>query len=104
MLFHVTIRHDAAHCPEFHPELMPKTMESLQNIETVAEKYGVKVYGLYNALPDDHVEFFIGEADSPAALAMYLSEAIPYGEADTETHAVVGVDELRAAAQAMSGT
>jgi hypothetical protein len=103
MLFHVTIRHDAAHCPGFHPELMPKAIDALENIEATAAQFGVTVNGLYNALPD-HVEYLIAEADSPAALAMYLSEAVPYGEADTETHAVVGVDELRAAARAMSST
>ncbi len=99
MLFHVTIRHQAAHCPGFHPELMPEAMESLSNLEANAEKFGVKVHGFYSALPD-HVDFFIGEAKSPAPLAMYLSEALPYGEADTTTHAVVGTGELIAATQA----
>jgi hypothetical protein len=98
MLFHVTIRHDAADCPGFNPELIPRAVESLQNLDAVAEKFGVKVHGLYNALPD-HVEYLLCESESPAALAMYLVEALPYGRADTETRAVVGAEELLAAAR-----
>lgn len=103
MLFHVTITHDARECPGFNPEVMPRAIDRLRNVHAVAEKFGVKVHGLYNALPD-HVEYLVCESASPAALAMYLTEAVPYGRADTETHAVVDVDELLAAAQAMTGS
>jgi hypothetical protein len=103
MLFHVTIRHDAEDCPGFNPEVRPRAIESLQNLHALAEKFGIKVHGLYNALPD-HVEYLVCESVSPAALAMYLTEAVPYARADTETHAVVDADELLAAAQAMAQT
>lgn len=99
MLFHVTIRHDAAHCPGYNPELMPKAIETLLDLRATADKFGVKVHDLYNALPD-HVEYLVCEADDPSALAIYLSEAMAYLNADTETHAVVGADDLLATARA----
>jgi hypothetical protein len=37
MLFHVAIRHDAAECPGFNPELMPRAIDSLQNRHALAE-------------------------------------------------------------------
>ena len=40
-------------------------MESLENLDSVAEKFGVKVHGLYNALPD-HVEYLLCEAPGGA--------------------------------------
>ena len=103
MLFHVTITHDAADCPGFNPEFIPRAIESLQNLDAVAEKFGVKVHGLYNALPD-HVEYLLCEAESPVALAIYLTEALPYRRADTETRAVAGADELLVAARERAGT
>jgi hypothetical protein len=98
MLFHVTITHNAAHCPGFNANLVPRAVESLESLDGLADKFGVQVHGLYNALPD-HVEFLVCEADSPAVLAMFLAEAVPYGEIDTETRAVVTADELLAAAR-----
>jgi hypothetical protein len=103
MLFHVTIKHDAAECPGFNPEVRPMAIESLQNLHAVADKFGVKVHGFYNALPD-HVEYLVCESPSPAALAMYLTEALPYGRPDTETRAIVEAEELLAAARAMAPT
>lgn len=98
MLFHVTITHTAADCPGFNAHLVPKAIESLQQLHVVADKHGVTVHGLYNALPD-HVEYLICEADSPAVLAMYLTEALPYKHADTETRAVATADQLLVAAR-----
>ena len=102
MLFHVTITHDAARCPGFNADLVPKAVESLENLHGLAEKFGARVHGLYNALPD-HVEFLLCEADSPTALAMFLGEALPYGQADTDTRAVVTAEELLAAARQRAG-
>ena len=94
MLFHVTMRHDAAHCPGFHPELMPRAVAALESLDQVAARHGVRVRGLYNALPD-HIEYLIVEADSPGNVATFISEANPYGEiAEIETKAVVDVDQL----------
>ena len=73
-------------------------VESLENLPALAEKFGVKVHGLYNALPD-HVEYLVCDADSPAVLAMFLADALPYGQVDTETRAVVTADELLSAAR-----
>ncbi len=98
MLFHVTIRHEAEHCPGYDEDLVPEAIASLENLHRVAESFGVKVHGLYNALPD-HIEFLICESDSPAALAMYLTRALPYRRVDTDTRAVVGIDDLLAAAR-----
>lgn len=103
MLFHVTINHDSAECPGFNPDVRPKAIESLQNLHVLADKFDVRVHGLYNALPD-HVEYLVCDAASPAALAMYLAEALPYSRPHTETRAVVDADELLAAAQAIAGT
>ncbi len=98
MFFHVTIRHESADCPGFHADLVPGAIESLENLHAVAEKFGVRVHGLYNALPD-HVEYLICESDSPATLALYLTKALPYGRADFDTQAVVTADELLVAAR-----
>jgi uncharacterized protein with GYD domain len=98
MLFHVTIRHDAARCPGYNPSLVPRAIESLQDLRTTADKFGVKVHDLYNALPD-HVEYLVCEADDPSTLAFYLSEAMGYLSPDTETHAVVGANDLLSAAR-----
>lgn len=98
MLFHVTITHDAAQCPGFNADLVPKAVESLENLHGLAETFGVQVHGLYNALPD-HVEYLVCEAESPAVLAMFLVEALPYGQVDTDTRAVVTADELLSAAR-----
>lgn len=103
MLFHVTITHEAADCPGFNPQLIPRAIESLQNLDTLAETFGVKVHGLYNALPD-HVEYLVCESDSPAALAIFLAEALPYGRADTETRAVLAAEELLVVASERAGT
>ena len=101
MLFHVTITHDAAHCPGFNRDLLPRAIDSLHDLHVTAGKFGVKVHGLYNALPD-HLEYLVCDAESPAALAAYLGESLPYGQADTETHAVVEAGELLATAQALT--
>lgn len=89
--------------PGFNSEVRPKAIESLQNLHALADKFGIKVHGLYNALPD-HVEYLVCESASPAALAMYLTEALPYGRPDTEAHVVVDADQLLAAAQAIANT
>jgi hypothetical protein len=98
MLFHVTITHGAGDCPGFNAHLLPKAIESLQQLHVVAERCGVTVHGLYNALPD-HVEYLVCEADGPPSLAMFLTDALPYGHADTETRAVATADELLVAAR-----
>ncbi len=101
MLFHVTSRHDAAHCPGFHPELMPHIIEVLENIDQIAARHGVKVHGLYNAAPE-HVEFLIAEADSPMNIAAFLGDANPYGEfAEMNATPVTTADDLLVAARQM---
>ncbi len=101
MLFHGTMRHDGAHCPGFHPELMPHIIEALENIDQIAARHGVKVHGLYNAAPE-HVEFLIAEADSPMNIAAFLGDANPYGEfAEMNATPVTAADDLLAAARQM---
>ena len=87
MLFHVTITHDAAHCPGHHPEMMPKATESLQNMDATAAKFGVTVVGYWSGLPD-HVDFLVVDAPGNAPLAAFLSACLPYDEADYDTSAV----------------
>ena len=63
-------------------------------LDATAAQFGVKIIGLYNALPD-HVEFLIAEAENAAAIAMFLSTANPYGEiAETVTKSVVTHTQL----------
>ncbi len=92
MLFHVTMRHDAANCAGLHPEIREKAMAAFRDYHATAEKYGVTVKGMYNALPN-HVEFLVAEADGPAELAFFLSEATPY-EVDFETYAVMPLEQM----------
>ena len=64
MLFHVTLTHDAAHCPGYHPELMPVWVEGFEKRDELAQRFGVKVRSILNGTPD-HVVYVIGEADRP---------------------------------------
>ncbi len=52
MLFHVTLIHDAAHCPGYHQELMPPWLEAIEKKDEIAERLGVKVHNILNAAPD----------------------------------------------------
>ena len=42
MLFHVTLEHDAAHCPGYHRDLMPVWIEGFENREELEKGLGSK--------------------------------------------------------------
>ena len=92
MLFHVTLGHDAAHCPGYHPELMPTVLEALGQKDEIAERLGVKVHMVLNAAPD-HIFYIIGEAGRPMAMAMFLSQLMPMEQADIRMQAVETIED-----------
>ncbi|MFQ5925208.1 MAG: hypothetical protein ACE5IE_04360 [Dehalococcoidia bacterium] len=64
MLFHVTLVHDSAHCPGYHPEMGPSLFKALAKKDEIAGHFGVKIHSILNAAPD-HVIYVIAEAERP---------------------------------------
>ena len=95
MLFHVTLVHDAAHCPGYHPELMPVWVEGFEKREELARGLGVKIHSILNAAPD-HVTYVIGEADRPMQMAVFVSQLIPSEQAELKMTAVEEVEDVLA--------
>ncbi|PKB77907.1 MAG: hypothetical protein BZY88_20495 [SAR202 cluster bacterium Io17-Chloro-G9] len=95
MLFHVTLGHDAAHCPGYHPELMPVWIEGFEKREELARGLGVKIHSILNAAPD-HVVYVIGEADRPMQMAMFVSQFLPTEQAEIKMNAVEDVADTLA--------
>ena len=102
MLFHVTLVHDGAHCPGFHPELRPKLFEALEKREELAKRHSVKIHSLLSAAPE-HVEFLIAEAQTPFAVAMFLSELYPFELSQIDVKAVISVEEMESVGRQMFG-
>ena len=91
-LFHITLVHDGAHCPGYHPEMQPALLQALEKREEIAGRYGVKIRTMLNAAPD-HVIFVIAEADSPMQLAGCLTELLPFEQAEIRTHFVITFED-----------
>lgn len=102
MLFHVTMRHDAAHCPGYRPELAQAAVANLERLDELAAQFGVTVQGYYNAAPA-HREFLVAEAESTGALALFISNAIPYPLEEIDAVAVLDRQALLDLARAESG-
>ena len=100
MLFHVTLIHDGAHCPGYHPELMPSAVESFAKREEIAKSLGVKLHSVLNAAPD-HVMYVIGEADRPMQMATFVGQMMPLEQAEIRMHAVENLDDSIAYIQDM---
>ncbi len=95
MLFHVTLIHDAAHCPGYHQELMQPWMDGLKKKDEIAKRLGVKVHSILNAAPD-HIVYVIAEADRPMQVAMFVSELLPTEQAEIHMHAVETFEDTAA--------
>ncbi len=102
MLFHVSLIHDGAHCPGFHPELRPKLMESMEKREEIARRHNVKIHAFYSVAPE-HLDILILEAETPFALGWFIAELWPYELAKIEAKAVVPLEEMEAVARQMMG-
>ena len=100
MLFHVTLTHDAAHCPGYHPEVMPSVVEAFTKREEIAQRLGVKVHSVLNAAPG-HVIHVIAEADRPMAVAQFVVQMLPIEQADIQMSAVEPLEDSIAFVQAM---
>ncbi len=101
-LFHVTVWHDAAHCPGFHRELMGPVIEALESREEIASRYGVTLVGFYSGAPE-HRDFLIVEAETPMSVATFTTEMLPYGEIEKyDVTPVTPADELLEAARRMA--
>ena len=100
MLFHLTLVHDAAHCPGYHPELIPTMMESMSKREDLAQSLGVKIHSILNAAPD-HVFYAIGEADRPMQMAMFVARLMPLEQAEIRMHAVETIEDTESFIRSM---
>ena len=103
MLFHVTMTHDAAHCPGFHRGLAPKLIEAVEKREETAKRCDVKIHSFLSAAPE-HFEILIAEAESSFDIAMLVSQLYPFELAQIDVKAVNTMDEVVAKVkQMMSG-
>ena len=102
MIFLVQLRHDGAHCPGYHRELMPVWVEGLEKREELAQQSGVKIIGLYSALPE-HLEIAIVEADSGASVAFFVSQYIPTEQAEITMTTITPVEQVVEMARQMMG-
>ena len=94
MLFYVRCHHTADNCPGFHPEIIGPMMERLARRDDIAKECGVRLHGYWSALPE-HSEMMIAEADTAAAVAMFLSKLFEGVEQeDIEMTAITPADEL----------
>ena len=101
MIFLVQTRHDGAHCPGYHPELLPVWVEALKKRNETAQQLGVKLHSFYSALPE-HMEVAIVEADTPAQIAALITQLLPSEQSEIKVTPLTSVDELLALAQQMS--
>ena len=95
MLFHVSLVHDAAHCPGYLPELAPVWMEGLEKREELAKGLGVKIHSILNAAPD-HVVYVIGEADRPMGMASFVAQLLPTEQSEIRMNAVETFEDTAA--------
>ena len=95
MLFHVTLTHDAAHCPGYHPDLISVWLDGFGKRDALAQSLGVKIHSILNAAPD-HLTYVIGEADRPMQMAMFVAQLIPIEQADIRMTAVEEVEDTLA--------
>ena len=102
MLFMVQMRHDAAHCPGYHRELLPVWVQGFENREEIARQTGVKIVGLYSALPE-HLEISIVEADGAAQVAFFVAQLIPSEQAEITLTALTPVEQVVEMARQMMG-
>ncbi|MEE9202787.1 MAG: DUF3303 family protein [Dehalococcoidia bacterium] len=100
MLFHVTLVHDAAHCPGHHPELGPPLMEALAKRDEIAGRFGVKLHSILNAAPE-HIMYVVAEAELPMALAQCLVQLFPFEQQEFRTTPVTTIEDTMAFLQKM---
>ena len=103
ILFHVTLTHDAAHCPGYHPELMPVWVEGFEKRDELAQGLGVKLRSILNAAPN-HEVYIIGEADRPMQMAMFVSQFLPTEQENITMTAVEDVADTLAFIKEMGPT
>ena len=99
MLFMVQLRHDGAHCPGYHHELLPVWVQGYEKREELAQQTGVKIVGLYSALPE-HLEIAIVEANSGGQVAAFVTQMIPSEQAEIT---LTPVEEVLEMARQMMG-
>ena len=102
MLFMVQMRHDGAHCPDYHRELATDWVQGFEKREEIAQQTGVKIVGLYSALPE-HLEIAIVEADSGAQVAFFVTQLIPSEQAEITLTALTPVEQVVEMARNMMG-
>ena len=101
MLFLVQLRHDAAHCPGYHRELIPQWVEGVGRRDEIAAQVGVKLHAWYSALPE-HLEIAIVEADSPIQIAAMVTQVLPGEQSEIKLTALTPAEDMLAMARRMS--
>ena len=102
MLFLVQMRHDGAHCPGYHSELLPKWVEALERRDEVAAQLGVKLHGMYSAMPE-HLEIAIVEADAATQVGMFITQLLPSEQSEIKLTPLTSAEDMVALARRMSG-
>ena len=102
MLFHLSLVHDGAHCPGFHPELMSKTFGAFEKREEIARRHNVKIHSYLIAAPE-HLEILIVDAETPMSVAFFLSELYPFELAQIDMKAVQSIEDMMAMARERFG-
>jgi len=99
MLFHVTIRHTVDECPGYNPEKMPDFVAAWETREDSAKQWNVKLHFFVEGLPE-HVAYALLEADSPMAVAQFLTQILGY-RADFKSTPVEHAEDLVAGLKKM---
>jgi hypothetical protein len=71
MLFHITMTHTEDNCPIYQREMMPDTLASFENLESLGNKLGVKLL-YFTMCGPDHVAYVLLEADTLSAVSRYV--------------------------------
>ena len=77
-------------------------MQSFENREEIARQTGVKIVGLYGALPE-HLEISIVEADNAAQVGFFIAQLIPTEQAEIRVSPPTPVEQVEEMTRQMMG-
>ena len=86
----------------YHSELLPKWVEALERRDEVAAQLGVKLHGMYSAMPE-HLEIAIVEADTPTQVGMLVVQLLPSEQAEIQLTPLTSTEDMVALARRMTG-
>ncbi|MCP8309372.1 MAG: hypothetical protein H3Z53_06000 [archaeon] len=90
-------RHSPESCPMFNEKFRKVTLDTIDKIEGLAKKHGVKVIGVWN-VPSEHLTYFVCDAPSQEAFLKFgmEPEAIAWNAFNTtEWKLAFGPEEVK---------